>query len=54
MVVDPWGNRIYYMNWKRNDPERPQGGGKHNPTFDLWSTADDADGQNEAKWMTNW
>ena len=42
-VVDPFGNDYGY-----NSP------GANNPTFDLWSVADDSSGTNQAKWIKNW
>lgn len=52
MVVDPWGTRMYYVNHKKGHPDAKNGGGKHNPTYDLWSTADSP--ENEANYRTNW
>ncbi len=42
-VVDPFGNDYGY-----NSP------GANNPTFDLWSVADDSSGTNQAKWIKHW
>ena len=42
-VVDPFGNDYGY-----NSP------GTNNPTFDLWSVADDSSGTNQTKWIKNW
>ena len=42
-VVDPFGNDYGY-----NSP------GANNPTFDLWSIADDSSGTNQTKWIKNW
>ena len=30
------------------------GTGGYNPTFDLWSVADDPSGINQTKWIKNW
>ena len=42
-VVDPFGNDYGYKS-----------PGTNNPTFDLWSVADDSSGTNQTKWVKNW
>lgn len=56
-VVDSWGEPIYYANFKpRTDSDAPNGGGKHNPKYDLWSLGNDPDpaDDNVTMWIKNW
>lgn len=56
-VIDAWGEPIFYANFKaKADPEIPNGGGKHNPKYDLWSLGNDPDpsDDNMTMWIKNW
>lgn len=56
-VVDAWGEPIYYVNYKPNtNADAPNGGGKHNPKYDLWSLGNDPDpsDENRSMWIKNW
>jgi general secretion pathway protein G len=46
---DPFGNSYGYSTMKASDPTK----NGYNPTFDLWSVADDTTG-NQNKWIKNW
>lgn len=46
---DPFGNPYGYSTMKASDPTK----NGFNPTFDLWSAADDTAG-NQNKWIKNW
>lgn len=48
MIRDPWDNSYGYSTASQADPTKG-----YNPTFDLWSTANDTSG-NTAKWVKNW
>lgn len=55
-LTDPWGNYYGYSTiqaaeLQKTNPASTLPG--YNPTFDLWSTANDATG-NKEKWVTNW
>ena len=47
-LQDPFRNSYGYSTAKAVDPAGSAG---HNPTFDLWSTANSA---NQAQWIKNW
>ncbi len=49
-IRDPFGDPYGYSTMKANDPAAAGG---FNPTFDLWSTAGDENGD-QAKWIKNW
>jgi hypothetical protein len=54
-VRDPWGNSYGYSTSK-NPIANPTGyttAVGNNPTFDLWSTANDTTGAT-VKWIKNW
>lgn len=56
-VVDAWGEPIYYVNYKpKTNSEVPNGGGKHNAKYDLWSLGNDPDPSDEniSMWIKNW
>jgi len=48
-IRDPFGNSYGYSTLKASG-----GTGGYNPTFDLWSIADDSSGTNQTKWIKNW
>ena len=48
---DPFGNSYGYSTAKASNPANPVG---FNPTFDLWSVADGAQGADQSKWIKNW
>ncbi len=48
-IRDPFGNSYGYSTVKAFAPSGADG---YNPTFDLWSTANDPD--NPASWIKNW
>ena len=48
-IRDPFGNSYGYSTLKASG-----GTGGYNPTFDLWSIADDSSGTNQIKWIKNW
>ena len=48
-IRDPFGNPYGYSTLKASG-----GTGGYNPTFDLWSVADDSSGTNQTKWIKNW
>ena len=48
-IRDPFGNSYGYSTMKAAG-----GTGGYNPTFDLWSVADDSSGINQTKWIKNW
>ena len=48
-IRDPFGNPYGYSTLKASG-----GTGGYNPTFDLWSIADDSSGTNQTKWIKNW
>ena len=48
---DPFGNSYGYSTAKSANPAGTAG---YNPTFDLWSTADETTAGAEAKWIKNW
>jgi len=48
-IRDPFGNPYGYSTLKASG-----GAGGYNPTFDLWSIADDSSGTNQTKWIKNW
>lgn len=47
---DPWGNCYGYSTAQATNPTSNNG---YNPTYDLWSTANDQSGT-RAKWIKNW
>jgi len=49
-IRDPFGNSYGYSTAKASNPAGTIG---YNPTFDLWSVADDTTG-NQNKWIKNW
>ena len=49
-IRDPFGNSYGYSTAKASNPAGTVG---YNPTFDLWSVADDTTG-NQNKWIKNW
>jgi general secretion pathway protein G len=49
-IRDPFGNSYGYSTAKASNPAGTVG---YNPTFDLWSVADDTIG-NQNKWIKNW
>ena len=49
-IRDPFGNSYGYSTEKASNPTGTIG---YNPTFDLWSIADDTTG-NQNKWIKNW
>lgn len=56
-VVDAWGEPIYYINYKPGEhSDAPEGGGKHNSNYDLWSLGNDPDpsDDNNSMWIKNW
>ena len=48
-IRDPFGNSYGYSTLKASG-----GTGGYNPTFNLWSIADDSSGTNQTKWIKNW
>jgi len=48
-IRDPFGNSYGYSTAKSSG--KTYG---YNPTFDLWSIADDSSGTNQTKWIKNW
>ena len=48
-IRDPFGNSYGYSTAKALG--KTYG---YNPTFDLWSIADDSSGTNQTKWIKNW
>lgn len=48
-IRDPFGNSYGYSTMKAAG-----GNGGYNPTFDLWSVADDSSGINQTAWIKNW
>ena len=48
-VRDPFGNSYGYSTAFQYSPTTG-----YNPTFDLWSVADDSSGINQALWIKNW
>jgi general secretion pathway protein G len=48
-IRDPFGNSYGYSTAYQYDPTTG-----YNPTFDLWSIADDSSGTNQTKWIKNW
>jgi prepilin-type N-terminal cleavage/methylation domain-containing protein len=48
---DPFGNSYGYSTAKAANPAGTSG---FNPTFDLWSIADGAQGPDQTKWVKNW
>ena len=48
-IRDPFGNSYGYSTLKASG-----GTGGYNPTFDLWSIADDSSATNQTKWIKNW
>jgi general secretion pathway protein G len=48
-IRDPFGNSYGYSTMKASG-----GTGGYNPTFDLWSIADDSSGTNQTQWIKNW
>jgi prepilin-type N-terminal cleavage/methylation domain-containing protein len=48
-IRDPFGNVYGYSTAKALGKNYG-----YNPTFDLWSTADDSSGTNQTKWIKNW
>jgi type II secretory pathway pseudopilin PulG len=48
-IRDPFGNVYGYSTAKASG--KTYG---YNPTFDLWSVADDSSGTNQTKWIKNW
>jgi type II secretory pathway pseudopilin PulG len=49
-IRDPFGNSYGYSTARASNPTGTIG---YNPTFDLWSVADDTTG-NQNKWIKNW
>ena len=47
-ISDPFGNSYGYSTANQNDPAKG-----YNPTYDLWSTANDPTGDT-VKWIKNW
>jgi type II secretory pathway pseudopilin PulG len=48
-IRDPFGNSYGYSTAYQYSPTTG-----YNPTFDLWSVADDSSGTNQAQWIKNW
>jgi prepilin-type N-terminal cleavage/methylation domain-containing protein len=48
-IRDPFGNSYGYSTMKASG-----GANGYNPTFDLWSIADGAAGDDQVKWIKNW
>jgi len=48
-IRDPFGNSYGYSTAKASGAAFG-----YNPTFDLWSIADDSSGTNQTKWIKNW
>ena len=48
-VVDPFGQRWRYRIFLKDDDDKT-----NNRTFDLWSTYDGPEKDNEARWIKNW
>jgi type II secretory pathway pseudopilin PulG len=48
-IRDPFGNSYGYSTAYQKNPATG-----YNPTFDLWSVADDSSGTNQTKWIKNW
>lgn len=56
-VVDIWNTPFYYANYRVGKiTDAPNGGGKFNPTYDLWSLGNDPDptDDNNSMWIKNW
>jgi prepilin-type N-terminal cleavage/methylation domain-containing protein len=49
-IRDPFGNPYGYSTMKASDSTK----NGFNPTFDLWSIADGAPGNDQRKWVKNW